>query len=401
MTALDVGGTRSPAAVRERRGLLLAFAAFGLFWGAWAAVLPDVRGRSDLTDGSLGLALGAIAVAALPAMPLAGRLVDRYGPRLLLPGALGAFAVVTALLGFAAPPAALVGALVLLGATTGVLDVTVNAATAAWERVESGRLMSAGHGCFSLGVLAGAALTGFARGAGAGPAAVLGVVATVVGASALAQPAYRRTDGAAAPPAAERGARRLAPVLLGLGAVVGCSFLIEDAVQSWSALHLEGSLDAPPWVGGLGPGLFAGTMAAGRLGAHLLVRPGREAAAVGVGGVVTGLGLLVLAAAPTAWVGLAGAAVAGAGVSVLAPTLLSAVGARSEPGRQGADLALVTAFGYSGFVLGPLLVGLLSAALSLPVALGLLAVLASAIAAAGPLLLRTRPRASARPEGAR
>jgi MFS family permease len=132
----------------------------------------------------------------------------------------------------------------------------------------------------------------------------------------------------------------------------------------------------------------------------VLVPPGREAAAVAVGGVTTGVGVLVLAAAPTAAVGLVGTALAGAGVSVLAPTLLSAVGARSEPGRQGADLALVTAFGYAGFVLGPLLVGLVSGALSLPVALGLLAVLAVGIAGCGPLLLRTRPRASARSHGA-
>lgn len=377
---------------RERRGLLLAFGVFGLFWGTWAAVLPDVRTRAGFADGQLGLALGAVAVAALPAMPLAGRLMDRYGARHLLPGALLAFAAVAALLGLAARPVALVGCLLLLGAVTGVLDVVINTATAAWERVEVARLMTAGHGCFSLGVLAGAGLTGVARDLGAGPFAVLGGTALVMVVVGGTQPSYRRAPSAASAPA---GRRRLAPVLLGLGAVIAAAFLVEDAVQSWSALHLERNLQAPPWVGGLGPGLFAASMAAGRLGAHALVRPGREPVVVGVGGLLAGTGLLVFAAAPGAAVALPGVALAGAGISVLAPTLLSAVGARSAPGRQGADLALVTAFGYSGFVLGPLLVGLLSAALSLPVALGLVAVLALAIAAAGPALLRTGPRASA------
>lgn len=389
----------TPAAA-ERRGLLTTFSAFGAFWGSWAAVLPDVRERSGLDDGSLGLALGVIAVAALPAMPLAGRVMDRYGPRLLLPGVLVAFAAVDVLLGLAARPVALVGALLLLGVATGVLDVSLNAATAAWERLEGRRLMSAAHGFFSLGVLVGAGVTGAARGLGAGPPAVLSTVAGLVLLTALSQPSYRRTDPGAAPPL-PRGERRLAPLLLGLGAVVGASFLLEDAVSSWSALHLERTLDAPPVISGLGPGLFAGAMAAGRLSAQVLVRPGREALAVGVGGLVTGLGVLVLAAAPVAWVGLAGAALAGAGVSVLAPTLLSAVGARSAPGRQGADLALVTAFGYTGFVLGPLAVGVLSGALSLPVALGLLAVLAVGIAAGGPVLLRRPEHASPAPSGAR
>jgi len=86
----------------------------------------------------------------------------------------------------------------------------------------------------------------------------------------------------------------------------------------------------------------------------------------------------------------------GLGISVLAPTLLSAVGERSAPGRQGADLALVTTFGYAGFVTGPVLVGLLSSALSLPSALALLAVLAGVMAAAGPwLLARPVPRREA------
>lgn len=381
----------------ERRGLLVAFGVFGLFWGTWSAVLPDVRARSGLGDGQLGLALGAVAVAALPAMPLAGRLADRYGARHLLPGALLAFAAVGVLLGFAVRPVLLVGALVLLGATTGVVDVVVNTATAAWERVEGDRLMTAAHGCFSLGVLTGAALTGVARDLGAGPAAVLGTTSLVIAVAALTQPAYRLASSGGPVPT---GRRRLAPVLLGLGGVVAASFLVEDAVQSWSALHLERTLGAPPWVSGLGPGLFAAAMAAGRLGAHAFVRPGREACVVGVGGATAGVGVLVLAFAPAPGVGLAGAALAGAGISVLAPTLLSAVGARSAQGRQGADLALVTAFGYTGFVVGPPLVGLLSAALSLPAALGLLAVLAAVVATAGPALLRGGHRASVPVQGA-
>ncbi len=391
MSAADVGLPARPDAPArlERRGLLLAFGAFGLFWGAWSAVLPDVRDRAGLDDGQLGLALAAVAVAALPAMPLAGRLADRLGPRRLLPGALLVFALVGALLGVAGRPVLLVAALLLLGASTGVLDVVANVATAGWERLSGRRVMSAAHGCFSVGVLVGAALTGLARDVGAGPPLVLGTTGAVIALAALAQPAYR-----AVPPGdpGAAGPRRLSPVLVGLAAVVAASFLVEDAVQSWSALHLERDLGAGPALSGLGPGLFAGAMAVGRFGAQWLVRPGSDAVVVRVAGAVAAAGALLLGLAPTAALALAGAALTGAGVSVLAPTLLSAVGARSAPGRQGADLAVVTAGGYAGFVLGPPLVGVLSGASSLTTALSLLAVLAGGIAVAGPLLLRPAPR---------
>ena len=383
--------TTSSPRVLERRGLLLAFFAFGAFWGAWAAVLPDVRERSGLADGGLGLALGAIAVAALPAMPLAGRLVDVHGARRLLPGLLAAFSACSVLLGQAAGSVALVGALLLLGAVTGALDVVLNAATAAWERVEADRLMAAGHGCFSLGVLAGAVLTGLARESGAGPGPVLAVTGVAVAVVALGQPAYRTADR---PAQVHRARRRLAPVLVGLGALTASAFLVEDAVSSWSALHLERGLGAPPWVGGLGPGLFAAAEAVGRFAVHGVSRPGGEARVLAGGGVVLSAGLLLLALAPSPALALAGVAVAGAGVSVLAPTLFSAVGARSAPGRSGADLALVTAFGYVGFVTGPVLVGVLSDALTLPRALASLSVVGLVVAVAGPVLLRTRSHAS-------
>lgn len=376
----------------EKRGLLLGFGGFGAFWGCWVAVLPDVREQVGVDDGQLGLALAAIAVAALPAMPLAGRLMDRHGPTRLVPASMLLFAVATLLPGFATSLPLLVGALLLVGATTGVLDVLLNTATAAWERAEGDRLMAAAHGCFSLGLLVASVATGFARDLGAGPRTVLVTAALVIAAVAVTQPSYRRR-----PPApAAAGGRRLVPVLLVLGLLTGLSFLVEDAVQSWSALHLERTLDAPPWVGGLGPGLFAGAMAAGRFGVHAFARSVRDVHLVVLGALVLAGGVLLLALAPTAPLALLGMATAGAGVSVLAPTLFSAVGARSAPGRQGADLALASAIGYGGFVAGPPLTGLLSSVTTLPTALALLAALPLVIAMVAPLALRHPVTASGR-----
>ncbi|MCW2713479.1 MAG: major facilitator superfamily transporter [Frankiales bacterium] len=386
----------TPAAL-ERRGLLLGFAAFGGFWGAWSAVLPDVRTQTGLPDGQLGLALAAIAVAALPAMPVAGRLVDRHGARRLIPVSMGSFAAVAVLPGFAEGLVPLVLALLLLGATTGALDVLLNTATASWERREGTRLMAGAHGCFSVGVLVASVATGVARDLGAGPRTVLGASAALLALATLVQPPYR---GVVREEPVGNGRRRIAPLLLALGLLTAASFLIEDAVQAWSALHLERTHDAPPWVGGLGPGVFAGAMAAARFGAQALGRSVSDARLVGGGGGVLAVGLLLLALGPGPAVVLVGALVAGAGVGVLAPTLFSAVGSRSLPGQEGADLALVSATGYLGFVLGPPLVGLLSALTSLPTALALLAALATVVAVAGPSALagtrRSHPQRAGR-----
>ena len=381
----------TPATARERRGLLLAFAVFGAFWGAWAAVLPAVRQRAGVDDGQLGLALGAIALSAVPVMPVAGRLVDRLGARRVLPSSLFAFAVVLPLAALARSLPALVGALVLLGLATGALDVAANTATAAWERVEHGRLMSVGHGAFSVGVLVGSGSAGLAREAGAAPLPALGTVSVLVLLVAVTQPDYRRADGEVTPAARSS---RLPGLLLGVGALTAGAFLAEDAVQSWSALHLERGLGASPAVSGLGPALFAGAMAVGRLAGGLL--RWRDSTTVAACGSALAAGVLVVALAPSAPVALVGLVLAGAGTSVLAPVLYSAVGSRAAPGRQGADLAAVSALGYAGFVAGPPLVGVISAASSLPTALGCLAAVGAAIAVGGPFLLR-RPGAGRLP----
>lgn len=373
-------------AAAERAALLRTFLVFGAFWGAWAAVLPDLRAQVGVDDGQLGLALGAVAVAALPAMPVAGRLMDSRGPRRLLPASMLAFALASALSAFATSLLQLVLALLAVGAVTGAFDVVLNTTTASWERWRARPLMALGHAGFSLGVLTGSVLTGLARTFGAGPRTVLVTVAVLLVAGAVTQPAYEREPTVAAP--GGRGRSSIGPALLAIGALAAAAFLLEDAVVSWSALHLERTLGAPPWVGGLGPGLFAAAMAAGRLAVHRLTRPGREAQIVAAGAAVLVVGVLLLALAPVTAVALVGMVLAGAGVSVLAPTLLSAAGARSAPGRQGADLALVTTLGYVGFVAGPPVVGVLSAVTSLPTALALLAVLPAAVLVAGPAVLR-------------
>lgn len=376
--------------VAERRGLLLAFLVFGVFWGAWSATLPAVRAQAGVSDGQLGLALGAVALAAVPMMPVAGRLVDRFGARTALPLSLLGFGAVLWLPALAHSLAPLVVALAFLGLATGMLDVVANAATAAWERVEADRLMSLVHGAFSVGVLVGSATAGIAREAGARPLAILLTVTAGVLLVGVTQPRYRQATGEA-----EVGGRRsrLPWVLVGIGLLTAGSFLCEDAIQSWSALHLERGLGASPGISGLGPGLFAGAMAVGRLAGGPLGARVREDRLVGGAATLLTAGALVVATAPNAVVALAGLVLAGAGTSVLAPVLYSAVGRRAAAGRQGADLAAVTALGYLGFVAGPPLVGALSAATSLPVALGSLSVVAAAIAVGGVLLLSGKMRA--------
>jgi len=155
------------------------FFAFGVFWGAWAAVLPAIKAGAGATEAQLGLALLCVAVGALSAMLVTGRLADRFGPRATA-GAFAGFAAAVCLPALTRSVVALALSLLLLGALSGAVDVTINGAVSSLERERERSLMNQAHALFPLGALVGAGTVAIARAAGAGPEGILVGVAVLL-----------------------------------------------------------------------------------------------------------------------------------------------------------------------------------------------------------------------------
>lgn len=354
-----------------RRGpTLAAFVALGLFWGAWASLLPSVQRATNVSKGTLGLALLFVTLAAIPTMLfVAGPLVDRFGVRAVTLTCFG-FAAATTLPGLATSLPWLILTLAIMGTTTGSMDVAVNASAARIETVSGRRLMPLAHGLYSVGVLIGAVGAGIARGAGAHREWILLVVSGLIALIGL----WTSTDsGQVSPP--ESHGLRFSRALIAIGLIGAAAFVIEGGVESWSALFLERQLHAHPAISGLGPGFFGGAMAAGRFYGQTARLADRTLLAGGA--LLAGVGCVVAATAPSSAVALAGIALAGAGVSLNAPIVFGAGGRRSATA-----VATVTTLGYAGLLVGPPLVGGIAQASSLRVSFGVLAALAAAVAAA-------------------
>jgi fucose permease len=115
-------------------------------------------------------------------------------------------------------------------------------------------------------------------------------------------------------------------------------------------------------------------MAAGRLtGDWLTLRlgPGRLARS---GGALVVLGIVLAVATTEPLAAIAGFGLIGAGVSCIFPLILSAA-ARTPGIAPGTAIAAMATSGYTGFLVGPPLIGSLAEALSLRGALGVLGVL--------------------------
>lgn len=376
--------------MRGARGPLLAFAAFGAYWGAWGVLVPDIKEQVDASVTELGIAFLALALASLPAMLVTGRIVDRVGPR-IMPLALVLFGVAAVLPGFAGSVSQLTLALILVGLTSGAVDVVINVAATNVETSGGPRVMQIAHAFFSAGFLVAAIAVGLARGVGAGPLPVL------VGISVLVLVSATVNRGYPAPPR-ERAARRFtfSRRLLVLGLLCGLAFMIEGGIENWSALFLETDLDASPAVSGLGPGSFAAAMVAGRLAGQWLELRVGDRRLLAAGALTASGGLLLAAVAPTVAFALLGFAIGGAGVSVSAPTLFGAAGRGASEAERGSAVASVTTISYLGFLVGPPLIGAVSGATDLRVGIGLLAGIALALAVAAAAAHRALPDGDAR-----
>ncbi|MFC7583138.1 MFS transporter [Nonomuraea antimicrobica] len=310
--------------------LIAVCAAWAVFWGSWSALLPAVKLELGISSADLGLALSAVPVGALPAMALTGRLAR---------GRERAALAVTVVL-FAGGVAAIVPvsngwqlalALLVVGATSGALDIALNLATGRAERETGRRLFQQVHAAFPVTVIAAAPLTGLARSYGLDVGTVLVIIALIVVATALTLPALRLGSGRSEPPVSE--GRRLWGAAVVLGVLAACALVVENSVEQWSVLLLEEHRGATPLLASLAPSAYMAALTAGRLVVQALPRTPLRALYL-VAGVGGGAGIALAGLGGGALVSLAGFALTGLALGPLLPAVLSRAAADDPSGTM-------------------------------------------------------------------
>jgi MFS family permease len=107
---------------------------------------------------------------------------------------------------------------------------------------------------------------------------------------------------------------------------------------------------------------------------------------LGIGGLVSLVGLLAASQSGSPAPAIASFFVAGIGVSVAAPILFGAAGRSATDADRGGAVATVTTIGYLGFLAGPPIVGAVAEGVGLSASFLFLAGVAAAVAAAAPRL---------------
>lgn len=338
-----------------------AFASLNILFGTWAIYIPTVKENLGIDKASLGIAIFCLSLGAFSSFPVAYRIINRIGVgKATWIGVL--LICASGILPLVAPNFyALMLALYLMGATHGFIDISMNTLVTEIEKEDKQNFMSAAHGFFSLGgVLAG--LGSFLIPVIGNPAVHMALaILLVLAVNLLFYKNYKHIK--AAPVEKEPFSFRVFKPLLVIGIV---SFIImgsEGAIVDWSGLFLKEISRAPEVLIGTGFLAFSVTMTVGRfLGDSISAKIG-SVQVVALGALLSVLGYIAVLTTYT-YLAIIGFALIGLGFSAIIPELFR-IGGNVKGVESSQGVSFIAGSGYSGFLLGPVVLGFLAESASL------------------------------------
>lgn len=342
----------------------------GAVLATWVVYIPYVKDHLVLTEGALGIALLGMALGGMLSMPVAAALCQRYSSRSLTTISAFVFPLTLPLLFLAPGFTGLLFALLLFGASNGIMDVAMNAQAVEVEKKYSTPILSSVHGFFSLGGLFGSALGGASLWMDVKPLTYIVFISVSSLICVVCVFRFLIVEGSDLKRVRFRF-KLPTGSLMGLGVLGFLVLMIEGSIADWSAVFLRESLMTSSGVAALGYAAFSSMMALGRfLGDKMVSTIGavsftRLAAIIVVGGLVLSLSI------SDPYIAVLGFGLVGFGVSNLIPILFRAASGLKAV-SPGVGIATVATIGYFGMLAGPPFIGFTAELTTLPKALGLL-----------------------------
>jgi MFS family permease len=382
--------TALPQDLAAKNAVYVVFGLNGFCFATLASRYPDLRSSLDLSNGSLGLLLLAIAVGSMVSMPASGHLIERFGADGVV--RMGAWTEVGSMVAAGVGAATGWVPLVALGLAgygvgAGTWDVAMNVEGAGVEQLLGRSIMSRFHAGWSIGTFSGAGLGALAAAVSVPLVVHFGVVALAAAVVVQLQTkAFASISDEPVPPGEHSRTAWLEPRTIAIGLMVLAFTLAEGSANDWLALGLVDGYGAPHWVGVLGFALFVAAMTTGRIvGPSALDRFGRVRMLLS-SAVAATVGVLIVVWSGGAAFAVVGIVLWGLGAALGFPVGMSA--ASDDPVRAARRVSVVSTLGYGAFLGGPPLLGFVGNQVG---TLHSLLVVGAAMVPAAILVLAVRP----------
>ncbi|TDO19652.1 MFS transporter [Pedobacter duraquae] len=350
---------------RTRLAVSLFYFGQGICFASWASRIPDLKHTLNLSDAQLGSVLLALPLGQLFTMPISGKLVTAFGSRTVLIATAPLYGLALTNIGLSTSIWHLAFFLFLFGVAGNMCNISLNTQGVAAEQMYGKPIMTSFHGAWSLGGFSGALFGLLAVNLHQPPYIHFWIITVAVWVHILIN--YRFLVPGQKPVASpERGKLFRMPegILIQLGVIGFCSMATEGAMFDWSGVYFKEIVKAPVAYVVLGYASFMIMMATGRfLGDKAIARFGRKRW-LQISGVLISGGMFLSVFLPYLVPATIGFMLVGVGVSGIVPMVYTIAG-NNKTVAPGMALAMVSGVSYFGFLLGPPLIGYISALASL------------------------------------
>jgi fucose permease len=353
----------------QRIAVSILFFVNGFSFANLPTRLPELQRFYGVSNTQLGLVLVCSSVGALVAMLLSSRVMARFGSRRVATVTALTFAAVPPFLTFIPYVAVLLPLFFVIGSAIGSLEA---------ERLFKRPIMASFHAVFSIGGGIGAAV-GAAMAWGEVSIFVhflvvaMGLVSLLTWAAfhLVSEEKKEKNEGNVTGEASKMTirAQRLAVLPLALLAFGGMAS--EGTLTNWTAIFCSHAFQSTASQSAFAYAVFAAAMTVGRLSGGALLQRFDSFKLLVISLLAAFLGLYIFIMSPNIAVAMLGLAITGLGFSNIVPLVYSQAG-NTEGITTSVGVATISMVGYASFFIMPPVVGFLSDALGLRVAVGIL-----------------------------
>ena len=351
-----------PEKKRIRIAVALIYFSMGLCFSSWASRIPDIKTSLHLKDAMFGSILFALPAAQFLMMPFSGKLVTRFGSHRTILFALPAYTICLTNIGLVKEGWQLAIALFLFGLTGNLCNISINTQGVSAERLYGRPIMASFHGGWSLAGFTGAFIGLLMINLKVAPYWHFITVILIVWMIIWFNHPFlvKVKSGMQKDEPRRKFFNRPDSVLLQLGIIGFCSMASEGAMFDWSGIYFKDVVKAPSSLVILGYTSFMIMMATGRFVADSIISKIGRQKLLQICGVMISTGLYTSVLFPHLITCTIAFMLVGLGVSSIVPTVYSAAGRHSKM-PAGIALATVASVSFLGFLMGPPLIGYISA----------------------------------------
>jgi MFS family permease len=361
---------------KQRWFIFVFFFLSGIISASLSSRLPDIQHMLGVNNSVFGVVLSSLYAGLFIGLTFAGWLVASYGSKKVMISTciLSALSLVFAGIFSSYIPAMLV--LFLMGISRTIFNLSANTGAIEVQSLYDRPIIAGFHGIWSMACFVAGGIGQLMISLRVSPFFHFLFIAAFVCLSI----GFLKNKKEGLSIEKERRPFFVKPdrYLFLLGLMALCTMLCEGAIFDWSVNYFEKVVHAKRHLITLGYLSFVVAMALGRLVGDKLIAEFGMFRILVINGFLLAMGFSVAATFPSVVPATMGFLLIGLGDSVMVPVIYL-LATRSSKMTAAYSLSIVTFIGYTGFLIGPLIIGNISQYFGLPIAFYCLSVISLCI----------------------